>query len=358
MSGNPTTIRLIKTWHRRIALVLGLFIAFQGITGAISQYRFWLLGASQPGYEVQASGTEASPGAVLEIVARDLPGFETAHVMYPADNARDTAVMVMGGTDPAKRMERMVTVDQYAGGVIGDKPLQSSAGWIGLANTLHKWTIFGTTGRVILTLVGLAAVALAVLGILLWWRTRKARPQSLLARIHRSAGLAVAVILLPVAVAGTVLNLFTWYEKDNGLLVTAANMREAMAMSAPVAVAVSVDGAYQSALAQLDGPHRLAAFSPAGPHARHHWFAFNSGQMRRTDVLVDPETGAIAGIKPAGLVSGGQGVRHWLFPVHSLYLVGPFGGFLAAVMGLSLSFWFGSGLVMWWRNRRPRKRAA
>lgn len=355
MSGNAATIRQTRAWHRRIALVLGLFLAFQGITGAVSQYRFWLLGASDAAYAVEASGPEATPGEVLAIVERTIPGFEAAHVMYPAANAPATAVMVMGGTDPAQRMERMVTLDQYSGSVIDNRPLRDSAGLIGLANTLHKWTIFGTPGRIVLTLIGLGAMGLSVLGVLLWWKTRRARPARWWVRVHRSAGLAVAAVLFPVALAGTTLNLMTWYEQENGLLVTASNMRAAMALDSPPEVQVGVDAAYRTAIAAI-GPQRLAAFSPAGPHARHHWFAFNSAQLRRTDVLVDPQTGEIAGIKPAGLVAGGEGLRHWLFPLHSLYLFGPLGGALAALMGVSLVFWLVSGLVIWWRARTARRR--
>ena len=337
--------------------MLGLFIVFQGLTGAVSQYRFWLLGVSDSAYAVDASGPEASPGEVLAIVEREIPGFEAAHVMYPAANAPDTAVMVMGGTDPAQRMARLVTLDQYNGNVMENRSLQSGAGWIGLANTLHKWTIFGTTGRVILTLVGLGAVALAILGLVLWWKTRKVRAPSMLAKLHRSAGLAVATLFLPIALAGTALNLLTWYEREADKLVTSANMREAMALDRRLDISVPVDEAFETARSAI-GPQRLAAFSPAGAHARYHWFAFNSSQLRRTDVLVDPETGEIAGIKPAGLIEGGEGVRHWLYPLHTMYVFGPIGGALATIMALSLVFWLVSGIVIWRRGKRNARTPA
>lgn len=351
------SLRNLRIWHRRIALLLGLFLVFQGITGAISQYRFWLLGQFQPGYEASAAGREATPGEVIAIVERELSGFETAHVMYPAREAKATTVMAMGGYDGDSRMSRMVTVDQYEGEVVADMALRESAGWIGLANTLHKWTIFGTSGRIILTVVGLGGVLVSLFGLILYWRTRKAKPSSILARWHRSAGIVVGVVLLIVATSGTTLNLVTWYEEEAGTKVTAFNMREGMARTNPPDPVVDVDQAYQIARERFP-EHRLAAFSPAGGHARHHWFAMNSWQMKRTDVLVDPDTGKIAGIKPAGLMEGGEGARHWLFPVHSLYLAGQVGGFISAMVGLSLTFWLFTGIVMWWRGRRVRKRAS
>jgi uncharacterized iron-regulated membrane protein len=346
--------KALRTWHRRLALVLGLFIAFQGLTGVVSQYRFWLLGTVQTGYAAPPEGSRADPQQVLEVVARDLPDFSAAHVMYPAANAPGTAVMLMGGSGHA--MTDMVTLDPYRGEVISTKPLSESAGWVGLANALHKWTIFGTSGKIILTLLGLGTIGFAALGLAIFWNTRKVRPASTLVRWHRWTGVLLGPVLLVTATAGTALNLFIWVEKSQDRLVTSVNRQQAMALTEPVIQTVDVGTAYRIALAEI-GPHDLAAFSPAGAHARHHWFAFNSKQLKRTDVLVDPETGAIAGVKSAGLVSGGGGIRAWLFPLHSGYVLGPIGGAITALTGLSAMFFLISGLIMWRRNRKIRKGA-
>ncbi len=103
----------LRIWHRRLALVIGVFLVFQGLTGAIAQYRFWLMQASAPEtYRAAPAGTAALPGQVLETIARELPGFSPAHVMYPAANSPATAVIVMGGRDPSGRdMSRIATVD-------------------------------------------------------------------------------------------------------------------------------------------------------------------------------------------------------------------------------------------------------
>ena len=119
-------------------------------------------------------------------------------------------------------------------------------------------------------------------------------------------------------------------------------------------VQIGIDEAYQTAIAEV-GPQRLAAFSPAGPHARHHWFAFTSDQLKRTDVLVNSQTGVVEGLYPDGLASGSSAIRSWLFPLHSLHLIGSIGGAIAAVMGLALSLWFASGLWMWRRGKHRQE---
>jgi uncharacterized iron-regulated membrane protein len=133
----PTTT--LRRWHRRFALVLGGFFMIQGLTGAISQQRFWLMQQTDPAfYRVESRGEALAPGDLLDLLSREKAGFNVAHVMYPAAVSPRTAVIVMGGpaTDKAD-MSRMVTIDQYAGRVIGERSVMS--GWIGIAVFLHRW---------------------------------------------------------------------------------------------------------------------------------------------------------------------------------------------------------------------------
>jgi len=346
----------LRTWHRRLALVIGLFLVFQGLTGAVSQYRFWLMGATNPAmYQVQPDGRMATPGTIVAVIERDAPDFEIAHVMYPHSNAPHTAVMAMGQSGAAPMMSGMVTFDPYADRIVYQGDL--TGGWIGLANALHKWTIFGNTGRVLLTLLGLSVVALAVLGIWLHMRTRRtARRQPVMNKVHRYAGLAAGGLLLIVASTGTVLNLVTWYEKGTNQSVTALNMRAGMANATSAEPrTVTLDETYGIALDRI-GPQHPIAFSPAGAHAAYDWFAFVDRQLKRTDVMVNPRSGEVVGVYPSGLVRGGDGVRGWLFSLHSGYVIGPVGGAIMTIMGLSLIFWLVSGIIMWRRGRPRNKR--
>ncbi|MBM4220987.1 MAG: PepSY domain-containing protein [Gammaproteobacteria bacterium] len=77
-------------------------------------------------------------------------------------------------------------------------------------------------------------------------------------------------------------------------------------------------------------------------------------QLRRADVLVDAQSGEIVGTYPTGLTAGGEGLRALLFPVHSGYIVGPAGGVLYSVIGLSVSLWLVTGFLMW--RRLPTRR--
>ena len=357
MGGWAISNIVIRQWHRRLALVIGVLLVFQGLTGAVAQYRFWLMQATDPTtYSAPVRGSPASPEAVLDAVNAQLPGFHAMPFMYPATNSPGTAVIVMGGRSPSGRdMSRMVTVDQYQGRVIHEGP--SSAGWIGLATTLHTASVFGTPGRIYLTLLGLGTFTLSIMGLTLWWRTRRMDGRARgVARIHRTAGVVVGVLLAMVSATGTTLNLVTWAEKASKVSVTAANRiggnpADHSGHGPPV---ISLGRAYEVARGTI-GPQRLAAFSPAGPHTRDHWFSFTDGQLKRTDILVSAKDGSVVGVYPSGTTRGGGGIRQWLFPIHSGYIIGQAGGAIMTVMGLSLSFWFVSGIIIWRRGHRARK---
>lgn len=350
----------LRRWHRRLALVLGGFFVIQGLTGAISQQRFWLMQQFDPAfYRVEGTGEALLPGDLLALLNREKAGFNVAHVMYPAAVSPRTTVIVMGGPDADKAdMSRMVTVDQYAGRVIGERSTLS--GWAGIAVFLHRWALFGVPGRIFLTALGLGVVAFSALGLVIWWRTRVAGQRARgVVRVHRTAGIVAGLFIVSVATTGTSLNLLTWAEVESGRSVLQNNMRaghdahDHAGPAAPAATPAAINKAYELARSRAGNWH-LAAFSPAGAHARHHWFAFMDGRLRRIDVLVDARSGEIVGAYPTGVTEGGDGLRAWLFPVHSGYVIGPTGGVLYSIVGLSVSLWVVTGFIMWRRQRARR----
>lgn len=347
----------LRRWHRRFALILGGFFLIQGLTGAISQQRFWLMQQLDPAfYRVASGGKALAPAELLALLAREKPDFNVAHVMYPAAVSPRTAVIVMGGPSAdAADMSRMVTIDQYQGEVIGERSTMS--GWIGIAVFLHRWALFGVPGRIFLTLLGLGVMVFSALGLVIWWRTRAAGQHARgVVRVHRTAGVVAGLFIVSVAATGTLLNLLTWAEVASGRSAFKNNMEVSGGAHGHAAHTVSagdIDRAWELARRTV-GDWHLAAFSPAGAHARHHWFAFMDRRLQRVDVLVDAGSGELVGVYPTGLTEGGEGLRSWLFPVHSGYIIGPVGGLLYSLIGVSVSLWLVTGFVMWRRQRSRR----
>lgn len=256
----------LRRWHRRFALTLGIFFVIQGITGEISQQRFWLFQATQPEkFRVSASGTAKSPGEVMALLAKEKPDFQVAHMMYTAAVSPNTAVVVMGGRDTTKHdMSYMITVDQFEGRIIQEG--SSMSGWVGLASTVHKWLIFGVPGKIILTILGVGVVIFSLLGLVIWWRTRETSKNAKgVVRIHRTAGVLAGLFVISVAGTGTWLNLTTWAEKSSGRSVFASNMAKAAAHIGHEMPPAAIDGNQAYALARKEvGDLHLSAYGPPG----------------------------------------------------------------------------------------------
>ena len=343
-------IMTLRKIHRWSAVLIGAFILFQGLTGAVSQQRFALLAFSDPDFYAvsQVTGSPLSPDDIIKAVRIAKPDFRPAHVMLPMDNSPATAAIVMGGRKPqGLDMSRSVTVDQYSGEIIGEQP--SAGGWVGTITGWHQWANYGVGGRLFLSFFGLATMMFLFTGILLWSKSRSyAAKLSLLARFHRGAGIVVAMALVIVASTGVAMNLATWKERNDGASVVASNMRAGMRTPTPLSSAVSLSDAWNIAT-KLVPEQRLAAFSDVGSHAGQYWFAFTDSRLKRTDVLVHPETGEPT-VYPSGLIEGGTGLRGWLYSVHTGYVFGESGGILMTVIGCLLLFWPISGLMMWRRR--------
>lgn len=344
-------MQTLRKWHRWSSLLVGAFILFQGLTGAVSQQRFALLALEDPEvYSVSdVSGIVLSPGEIINALKGAEPEFRPAHVMLPMDNSPATAAIIMGGRQPTGMdMSLSVTIDQYSGEKIAERP--SAGGLVGSITGLHKWANFGVPGRLFLVVFGVATLLFLATGVAMWLKSRSyAARLGWLARLHRGAGMGLAGVLVIVAATGVALNLASWFERNNGLSVVGSNMVAGMRQPPPASPAVSLNDAWNIAVAEV-GEQRLAAFSDLGSHAAQYWFAFTDTRLKRTDVLVDPETGA-ASVYPSGLLENGDGLRGWLYSVHTGYVFKELGGLIMTAIGCLLVFWPVSGFVMWRRRK-------
>lgn len=354
----------VRKWHRKLAIVLGLFFIFQALTGIIAQNKNSLNQLTWPElYKVSdVVGDRIKPGDLAELIDRVEPEFTIAHAMYPLERERESAIVIMGGPDKTKPdMSHLMTVDPYADKILSNR--KTLGGWIGWAIYLHIGTFFGTTGKIITVIFGISLVVFSGLGILLWWRTRDVGSKAIgAARIHRFAGVVAAVFIIIVAITGVSLKLVTWSESSSEKELPRSNMVAAMHgdhsnddMAPPTYDAnVAFDLAVEELTAENPGNWQLLGFTPAGPHAADHLFIFIDDFYMRRDVLVDPSDGTVQ-VFSTGLIEGGKGARALLFPIHTGNIIGPLGHTIFSVLGFAISVWMLSGFTLWWQRRRRRK---
>jgi uncharacterized iron-regulated membrane protein len=353
----------VRKWHRKLAIVLGLFFMFQALTGIISQNSYSLNRLTSPELH-KVSGVAADrikPGKLVELIADLEPEFNVAHAMFPLERENGSAIVIMGGRDKTKHdMSYLMTVDPYANKILSER--QSVGGWVEWALYLHLGYFFGTLGKIVTVILGLSLVVFSALGMTLWWRTRHISPKPKgVVRIHRSAGVAAASFILIVAITGTSLKLVTWSESASGKTLTTSNMMDAMQEghgiydTAPPTY--DANRAYELALKKLAAGKpanwQLSLFTPAGAHAADHLFSFFDDSHRRTDILVDPNDGTVRTFS-SGLTEGGNGARALLMPIHTGNIIGDLGHIIFSILGFAITIWMLSGFTLWWRRRRRR----
>lgn len=354
----------VRKWHRKLAIVLGLFFMFQALTGIISQNSYSLNRLTAPElHEVKGIVADRiKPGELVELIAELEPEFTVAHAMFPLERERESAIVIMGGRDETKHdMSYLMTVDPYANRILSER--KSVGGWVEWALYLHLGSFFGTTGKIITVILGTSLVVFSGLGMMLWWRTRHITPKPKgAARVHRSAGVLAAIFIMLVAITGTSLKLVTWNESASGKTLTTSNMVEAMqaghALHDMAPPTYDANDAYKMALAKLAAERpanwQMTLFTPAGPHAADHLFSFFDDFHVRADILVDPNDGTVR-MFSSGLTEGGNGARALLMPIHTGNIIGALGHIIFSILGFAISVWMLSGFTLWWQRRRPRK---
>ena len=351
------SIKTVKTLHRWLAFILGIFVVFQVTSGSIAAESRLLMQWFYPEkYQVEAGGVPATPTQLQTIMRALEPDFNIAHVMVPPPNRADTAYILMGGRNPEDLHESkiMVDYDQYQQQIIGEHPLIES-GWIGTMTVLHRWIVFGEAGFYVVCVLGAATVLMCLSGLFLYLKTRKAARQlPFINRCHRSLGALASLFLIVTSVSGIAMSAVYWGDREENLSVF-ANMMNMDSESVHVghdAALVDPDAAYGSAQSMLSTDYYLAAYSYAGQHSPNYWFAFFNPQMFRQDVVVDGFSGEVKGVYAAGKTERGEGFRNLLLPIHSGKYFGPLGGFLMTFFGFIVVLWLLSGIIMYIRSKR------
>ena len=350
-------ISTIKSVHRWLAFILGIFIVFQVTSGSIAAESRLLMQWFYPEkYQVVPSGIPATPTQIQTTMRSLEPDFNIAHVMVPPPNRADTAYILMGGRNPEDLHESkiMVDYDQYQQQIIGEHPLIES-GWVGTMTVLHRWIVFGEAGFYVVCVLGAATVLMCLSGLFLYLKTRKtAEHLPFINRCHRSLGALASLFLIVTSISGIAMSAVHWGDREENLSVFAnmMNVESERAHMGHDAALVDPDAAYSSAQSMLSTDYHLAAYSYAGHHSPNYWFAFFNPQMFRQDVVVDGFSGEVKGVYAAGKTERGEGFRNLLLPIHSGKYFGALGGFLMTFFGFIVVLWLLTGIIMYIRSKR------
>jgi uncharacterized iron-regulated membrane protein len=186
--------RTILLYHRWVGIVLGLWLVFQGLSGAAIAFRPELTRAFHAGATVEVTGPFRPLGELETVFRSNFPQYAKDYVqlLYPETDTDALTFRIL------RRGEQyaFVHVDQYAGTVSGHRTIWQSP--LDLLFTLHEQLRWGTLGFTVNGAFAVSLLLMAITGVYLWWPRVGGWKQVL--RVRRRFGLRVMLYDLHRAV--------------------------------------------------------------------------------------------------------------------------------------------------------------
>jgi uncharacterized iron-regulated membrane protein len=345
----------ILVMHRWLALIAGLFLLCQGVTGTLVAFRYELNRLLHPGVMTIAPSTRhASLAGIVAAARHALPDSRVARVDYPR-RPDDAFIVRMTGTDGALSI---ATVGRD-GHVLRAAPIRR---WpVEAAYQLHENMMIGEPGQRGIGFVGVSLLVLAVSGLFYWWpapgRFRKALAQTLSPKLagprvarewHRAIGLIAAAYLALMACLGIAMAWSPWI-RPLVAFVAPVTAGRSVAPHASCAVPIDVDAAVDTAVVHHPGQKiKSVRFPSKGRVVAVYFQSRVTYPPRFTDhVWIDACDGGILATDEASAGPVGDAFFNWLLPIHSGEWLGMPGRLLSWLSALALVLMGGLGYFLW-----------
>jgi len=355
--------------HKYAGLIAGLLMALTGVTGSLLVFHHTLDEWLTPHLRSEPAPHTAPLNAVLAAADAAVPGKAPRRLEPSPGPGRPHTVRFdgpEGAPGPLQVSVSPINAEVLAVRQWGAYPTS----WV---YRLHYTLLAGTTGKYVVGVGGLLLMFFCFSGLYLWWPRKGQWRRALTVRadkgpfrfnfdLHKAAGFYLMPVLLVTAFTGVSL---VFHGPVQSLVGTALPMDT---MPAPTLKArpsggdvLNVDQAVAAAqpafpdgrLNRIDlpgddrSPYRLSFTQPDEAWSNH-------GASR---VWVDPRDGAIVATWNPLTVAAGSRFMGWQFPLHNGDALGLAGRWLIFLGGWFPALLFGTGLYLWWRKRRPRRRS-
>jgi len=203
------TRKIILKVHLYQGLVSAIFLIILGVTGSIMAFEgdidHWL----HPGRWYVTPGAQVLPESqlVAAVEQRFAPGHVTTVQIAPQAEIGQLMSVALAGAPLGNNTQ--VVVNPYNAAILyshtGASKTQKTLAWI---HQLHLRLLAGATGKLIISFVGVLLVLEVPLGLILWWRTKRASVQwkgsgfRLSFDLHHVIGVYAAAFLFLAAVTG------------------------------------------------------------------------------------------------------------------------------------------------------------
>lgn len=352
-------MRLLDLLHRWIGGTIGLLLALLGLSGAALVHRHsWIM-------LPHAGDTGPQSAERVATLAQTVMG---------DGGSRPRSILFAGEEFGLSRLawpDKNGAYIDWAGDAVAhwDSVWGRPELWL---FEFHHYLFAGDTGKTMTGIAGLAGIALVLMGVILWWRTRKSfefrlwpkrmsRPAIL--RHHRDFGILVAPLLMLSLVTGATL---IFRPITNILFGPGANAAIQATLDDPVPppgpIGTDLDWRGMILAAHMRYPDAeiralilpAKAGDPIAIRMRRPSEWLPNG---RTMMWFAPATGQMIGTRDAEALPWQARAFNLVYPLHSASGVGLTHRLLMTVSGLALAL-FGSLAVwtFWFRRPSPRPR--
>jgi len=352
----PGTRTTLLKLHRWVGLAFAALLLVQGLTGTLLVFRAEIDGIIHPALVVTPG--EALPVQTLVDTVREASPEATLQRIRFSEDATRAAIFVMRANDAPW----MVAVDPYSGRIVR---AGSYAAWpTEWLFHLHDTLLAGKTGEIIVTIEGVALIFLAVFGIIIWWPGRHRLKSGFriltgqgadrtVRTAHRAIGAAIGIVLVMSGVTGALL--IHRAALQPYLPVVPRPKFEVTLSETPLR---PVDTLLADARAR-HGPLPLREVRFSGAAGQVVALYFQDETSHRPNATRQYFYNAYEGVElgryePAALPPMNT-AYDWLFTIHTGKAGGLVGRLVVLAAGLSLVFFAGSGVWLWFSARRQQR---
>jgi uncharacterized iron-regulated membrane protein len=261
-------------------------------------------------------------------------------------------------------------IDPATLAVVSTEP--ANAGLLGWVRRLHtSFLIEDRGGRQVNGWIGLGLLAVAVLGVVVWWprpgqwgaafsMDRAARGWRFQRRLHGAVGGWTALMLLASAATGVAL---AFPQTTRAALGIAPGSRSVPQVAPPAdpAMPPDLDKAAAAALEAVTGARLRGILLPGRPTEAIRVMLgprSTEGAVSLVTVAVDPWTARIVQLQSPATQSTGERVLRWTHDLHQAVGLGPVWRGVTIAAGIAVPLFAVTGWTMWLLRHRNRRRIA
>jgi len=374
-----------KLWlrvHLWLGLLFGIYLAVIGLTGSILAFYpeidEWL---TPELLIVNPPSPNAEYKPLADIFSASVTAMPSqakqAFAVYPrnAEAAFRIRYAMPIRTDATEFWE--VSVDPYTTKVLGKRLRWSNdqifpTTFIDFTFILHYSLLLGERGGLVVSIIGALTIISVLTGLIVWWPLtgkwtqaltikRKASVERLTFDIHKTGGIYLAAVLLPVLFSGIyitvpkhvvpVVELFSpvtyryWFKSLPNPVMPSLVMVDAAA----IANSLYPGGRIQVIYGATQPTSTFTVCKDGIKHA--------ASLLHRRCVVLDRYSGKILDIDDPTIGTAGEVFTQWQWSLHSGQVFGMFGRILVCLSGLCCPLLFVTGVVRWVHKRRVNHRA-